>query len=156
MGASAWIVDENVVWPSVATRDAVARRRSELYSSMRDLERTVARPSGIADWRIEIERALRELKMALTTHVDEVESDSGLFAEILERSPHLAANVASLEREHRDLMTACENVLSLTADLSDRSLRRRANQLLVRLAIHRQTGAELLYDAYNVDIAAGD
>lgn len=153
---SAWLADDNVSWPSVETRDAVARRRVALYDVMRDLETAIARPSGIADWRIEIEGALSELKKALTAHVDEVESYSGLFAEILSRSPHLAASVESLEREHRDLMKVCEDALSLTADLSDKSLRRRVNQLLVRVAIHRQTGAELLYDAYNVDIAAGD
>ncbi|HEU4319144.1 MAG TPA: hypothetical protein VFS66_03600 [Acidimicrobiia bacterium] len=154
--ASAWIADEYVSWPSAETRDAVARRRSDLYEVMRDLERTVARPSGIADWRIEIERALRALKKALATHVHEVESGSGLFTQVMEQSPQLAANVETLRREHRDLMMSCENALSLTADLSDKSLRRRVNQLLVRLAIHRQTGAELLYDAYNVDVAAAD
>jgi hypothetical protein len=153
---SGWMSDENLIWPSVDSHRAIARRRRDLYDAMRGLESAVARPSGLADWRIDIESALSYLLSALEDHADETEAEGGLFTQIQEHAPHLAAATTSLSQEHDDLLMACRDVLSLAADLSDTSLRRRVNRLLVRLAIHRQTGAELLYDTYNVDIAPGD
>jgi hypothetical protein len=35
-------------------------------------------------------------------------------------------------------------------------VRRRVTSLLGRLAMHRQLGSELVFDAYNVDIGDGD
>lgn len=116
----------------------------------------MARPSGLADWRMEIELALSYLLAALEDHVDEIGSEGGLFTQIMEHAPHLAPDITSLSQEHDELREACRNALSLTADWSASSLRRRINRLLGALANHRQTGAELLYDAYNVDLAAAD
>lgn len=154
--ASDWIVDENIRWPSEETVEGVAERRHELYETMRRLEVAVARPSGLADWRMEIETAITDLDRSLNDHIRRTESEGGLFAEILDGSPHLAPRIAGLEKEHEELRAACRVALSMAADWSPRTLRRKANFLLARLAIHRQTGAELLYDAYNVDIATGD
>ncbi len=155
-GASGWIADETIHWPSEETAAGVAGRRHELYEAMRRLEAAVARPSGLADWRIEIEAAITDLDRSLNDHIRRTESDDGLFAGIREASPHLARRIADLEKEHGELRAACRTALLMAADWSAASLRRKANVLLARLAFHRQTGAELLYDAYNVDIAAGD
>jgi hypothetical protein len=147
---------DDITWPSVDTQDQVASRRRELYDAMTGLERAVARPSGAPDWRMEIETALSHLEAALSEHTAQVEAEDGLFAEILDRAPHMHATVESLRDEHRSLESACHRALSMTADWSTQMLRRRANALLVRLTLHRQSGAELLFDAFNVDIAAGD
>lgn len=155
-GASGWIADENIHWPSEETVAGVAERRYELYEAMRRLEAAVARPSGLADWRIEIETAITDLERSLDDHIHRTEADDGLFAEIRVASPHLASRIADLEEEHGELRAACREALSMAADWSPTGLRRKANVLLARLAFHRQNGAELLYDAYNVDIAAGD
>lgn len=154
--ASAWIADENIRWPSAETVEGVAERRHELYETMRRLEAAVARPSGLADWRMEIEAAITDLDRSLNDHIRRTESVDGLFAEILEDFPHLAPRIAGLEKEHEELRAACRTALLMAADWSSAKLRRRANILLGRLALHRQVGAELLYDAYNVDIATGD
>lgn len=150
--ASGWISEENLTWPSVETRDGVIDRRQKLYEAMRGLEAAVARPSGLADWRIEIEAALTELEAALRSHVRQVEADDGLFAQVMEESPHLAPGIDSLRREHNELVLAAHTALRMSADWEASSLRRRVNTLLGRLAIHRQTGAELLFRAYNVEI----
>lgn len=154
--ASGWIADENIDWPSEGTVAGVAERRYQLYEAMRRLEAAVARPSGLADWRMEIETAVADLDSSLDDHIRRTEFDDGLFAEILGGSPHLASRIADLEEEHGELQAACRKALSMAADWSPTRLRRKANVLLARLAFHRQSGAELLYDAYNVDIAAGD
>lgn len=153
---SGWIADENIDWPSEETVAGVAERRYQLYEAMRRLEAAVARPSGLADWRMEIETAITDLDRSLGDHIRRTESDDGLFAEILGGSPHLASRIAKLEEEHVELRAACRKALLMAADWSPTRLRRKANVLLARLAFHRQSGAELLYDAYNVDIAAGD
>lgn len=154
--ASGWIADENIHWPSEETVAGVAERRNELYEAMRRLEAAVARPSGLADWRMEIETSITDLDRSLDDHIRRTGSDNGLFAEIVGDSPHLATRIADLEEEHGELQAACREALSMAADWSPTRLRRKANVLLARLAFHRQSGAELLYDAYNVDIAAGD
>lgn len=143
-------------WPSSRTHEQVASRRQELYETMTNLERALARPSGATDWRIEIEDSLSDLDRALKSHIAQVESDDGLFVEIVDRAPNLQPAVETLRKEHRSLESACHRAMSMSADWSPQVLRRRANSLLVRLALHRQTGAELLFDAFNVAIAAGD
>lgn len=70
--------DENLIWPSVDTHQAVARRRRDLYDAVRGLESAVAPPSGLADRRIDIEHALSYLLAALEDHFDEIESEGGL------------------------------------------------------------------------------
>ena len=154
--ASGWISDDAIDWPAVETKTEVARRRRDLYEAMRRLEAAVARPSGLADWRIEIEGALTDFERSLEDHVAQIEGPAGLMAEILNRAPHLEPIVETLRTEHRGLAEAGHDALARAADWSPQRLRRRVNVLLVRLALHRQTGAEMLFDAYNVDIAAGD
>ncbi len=147
---------DDISWPSDDTQDQVVSRRQELYHAMTGLERAVARPSGAADWRMDIETALSHLEAALSDHTAQIEAEDGLFAEILDRAPHLQPAVERLRDEHRSLESACHRALSMTADWSTQMLRRRVNALLVRLTLHRQSGAELLFDAFNVDIAGGD
>lgn len=154
--APEWIVGGSVAFPSPETRDGVVSRRQELYDAMRLLERAVARPSGLADWRIDIEAALHDLRSALSEHVAQVEGGGGLFEQVLAHAPHLASEIDSLRRDHRELLETCNQALSMSADWEPLLLRRRVNVLLARLALHRQQGAELLFDAYNVDLAAGN
>ena len=65
-------------------------------------------------------------------------------------------------REHFELLEACgriEQVISGAQPTTDhviRRVRRRVTSLLGRLTAHRQRGSDLVYDAYNVDIAAAD
>lgn len=151
--ASGWIAEGNLQWPFADARQGVIERRQELYEAMGKLESVTARPSGLADWRIEVEAALTDLDRRLQAHI---ESANGLFARILVDSPHLAPRIVELEDEHSELRTACRSAVSMAADWSSSRLRRKVNLLLARLAIHRQNGAELVFDAYNVDIATGD
>lgn len=154
--ASGWISEDAISWPTADTRDGVINRRQELHDTMRRLEAAAARPSGLADWRIEIEAALAKLEAALRSHVRQLEADDGLFAQVMDQSPHLASEMDSLRSEHEQLLTACHAALSRSADWATSKLRRRINILLGRLATHRQEGAELLYHAYNVDIGGSN
>lgn len=149
---SGWLSDESLSWPTAETHHGVSQRRESLYEAIRRLEEAVARPSGLADWRIEIESALAYVEWALEAHASEVEAEDGLFAQVIEHAPQLIADIDSLKSEHSELLAACHTALSMAADWAPSTLRRRVNVLLGRLAIHRQYGAELLFDAYSTDI----
>ena len=62
-----------------------------------------------------------------------------------------------IETEHEELVDLLDRAeASLEQSTDPKSIRNRAMALLPRLSMHRQRGADLVYDAYNVDIAAGD
>jgi hypothetical protein len=131
-------------------------RRHDLRKMMEGLELAVAGPAGEPDhWLGSVESALVDLRQALDAHITEAESTDGLLAEIIALDPRLAVSADQLRSEHGDLLRAWERAYQILQDepTPDRSkIRRRVVSLLGRLALHRQAGADLVYEAYNVDI----
>jgi hypothetical protein len=137
------------------TVDRARYRRSDLLVAMRELEDKVARSSvQVEPWAEEVRFAFGGTRFALQAHIDEVEAPGGLLPEVLAETPRLTAAVDELINEHGELIEACERVSrALEAQpLDPEVVRRRVIGLLGRLTIHRQKGADLVYDAYNVDI----
>lgn len=156
---SGWLPPDVVYdWPSTESHRRIATRRRDLYEAMRMLEASAARASGLADWMEHIERALSNLESALERHVAEIEAEDGLFADVINRAPHLAAAVDGLRAEHEEMLETCRDALDLASGdrATPEQLRSQVLDLLGLVAVHRQTGAELLFDTYNVDLAAGD
>jgi len=147
-------------WPSVDTFRRVVNRRQDLYNAMQGLEASAARATGHDNWAEEVLEALTVLESALQRHVAEIEGaqGKGLFDEVIDQAPHLEPDVDRLRVEHGDLVTGCRNALEAAsaAEVNAGEVRRKVLIILGRLAIHRQRGAELLFDAYNVDLAAAD
>lgn len=131
-------------------------RRHDLRKMMEGLELAVAGPAGEPDhWLGSVEGALVGLRQALDAHITEAESPDGLLAEIIALDPRLAVSADQLRSEHRELLRAWERAHQALKEgpTPDRSkTRRRVVSLLGRLALHRQSGADLVYEAYNVDI----
>lgn len=103
--------------------------------------------------------ALSDLGEALEAHITEVEDERGLLATIVAEAPRLAGQVAEIRGQHDELRFALNRALascSIRADLDPKLVRRSVTSLLGRLAVHRQLGSELVFDAYNVDIGDGD
>lgn len=145
--------------PSVEIKQSVARRRHDLYTAMQDLEASAARASGQPDWEMKVGEALRNLMASLEQHVAEIEAPAGLFTEVIDVAPHLSSAVESLRTEHQEMLEVCgSSVEAISGDGSGQpnEIRQQVLRLLGILAVHRQTGAELLYDTYNVDLATGD
>lgn len=156
---SGWLPPDVVYdWPSPESHRRIATRRRDLYEAMQRLEASAARASGQEDWTEEVGKALANLESALERHVAEIEADDGLFTEVIDRAPHLAAAVDSLREEHEEMLAACREGIDLTADetATPPAVRQKVLRILELVTLHRQTGAELLFDTYNVDIAAGD
>lgn len=143
--------------PRSATLGAVGARRRRLRSAMDRLEWECARPMGSGRWLFQVEAALRDLRAALADHVAETEAADGLLAEVLEIAPRLGAAVKAARSEHVSLLRSVDRLLLETSDpagVTIAALRRHAIMLLGQLTQHRQRGADLLYEAYAVDIGS--
>ena len=137
-------------------------RRRLLAEEMRHLEKIVAGPASAEDWLDQVETGLSELRQALDAHIAEVEGPDGLLAEIVEVAPRLSGQTDDLREDHMELLGAWlraeATVRAARGDGTDlRALiRRRVVNLIGRLTLHRQAGSDLVFEAYNVDIAASD
>jgi hypothetical protein len=130
---------------------------------MASLEEAASKPAGADRWLNGVELANGELRQALADHIREVEDAEGLLVEILEAAPRLAGRVQSIKVEHEELLHRCDELVEAirasasAAKSPDPTLvRRRILNLLGHLTRHRQHGADLVYEAYNVDISASD
>lgn len=141
---------------SITAGDSLAfarRHRAELLQAIQALEAALAVPAGDPSWRVGVADRLRTLREAFAQHVVVTEGPDGLYAELLDHAPRLAAGVGSLVREHATVLDALDALIARFAAGGDiDGLRSRATELLWQLARHRQRGADLVYEAYATDI----
>jgi len=156
--ASGWVPPRVAeTWPVDDHRTAIAKRRQRLYDAMRQLEWAAARASQQHDWLEIVSGASVELKQALDEHVEQTEGAGEFLEDLVSQAPRLAADADLLRREHRALVSSCERLQSTTRSALDIGGIRRSVLVLLGLIVeHRQRGAELLYDAFNVDLGDGD
>jgi hypothetical protein len=136
------------------------RRRAELRASMGALERALASPAGTglsAAWSARLRDALHALYDDFAEHIAITEGPEGLYAELTQDSPRLAHRIERLTEEHAEIGRQLEQLLTW-ADVGDDArpdvpqARRAGTQLLVALMHHRQRGADLVFEAYEVDM----
>lgn len=132
----------------------VARQRSQLGRAMLQVETTAAAPAGKDSWLSDLRNSLRQLEIAFDSHVAEVEAPMGLLDGIMERSPRLQRAVELTKRDHESITQTLTTTLESIAvgDRDDDAIRDRVLSLLLALSRHRQKGADLIYDAYDIDI----
>lgn len=137
-------------------------RRDDLYDAVLALERALAVPSGDAPeaWAAMLAAPLVHLREVIASHIRGTEGPSGLFAQIHVDAPHLLHAVDKLAAEHEPLATAADDLAEglgqVTSESDVDDLRDRTLGLIRDLLEHRHHGAELLYDAYQVDLSSGD
>jgi hypothetical protein len=143
---------EHDVVHSEALREA-RNRRLELGDALARAEVASAAPGASPRWRQDLALALGMVRGALDRHIDEVEGESGLLAELRRMDPRLAPAVQQLEDEHPALCEAADAALACVAsDAPVSEVRAVVARLLSDLSVHRQRGADLVWEAYNVDI----
>ena len=130
-------------------------RREGLRSGMVMLEAAVSAPAGGDDWAAGVARALTRLRTAFEGHVEVTEASDGVFAQVVEAAPRLANEVKRLHADHEAIAAALAAVDGALAAGAG-SVRDAALDLLGLLARHRHRGADLLHEAFCVDISAGD
>ena len=131
-------------------------RRAGLRTSMGDLEAALASPAGGRDkaWRLGVREALDELAGAIDVHIQSTEVAGGVLDDIAGRSPALKPAVDRARSEHQRLQYLLEVSTAAVDDtkVDPAAVRERAVELLGAVMRHRQDGAELVYDAYNVHL----
>lgn len=153
--ASGWIPDS----PNVDGRrylcSRVRARRNALYEAMVRLEACIAGAVQRDGWAESVHAALLNLQSALDAHIREVELPDGLLTEVALVAPRLTSDIERVRIEHDGLVRKCEDLLeALETNGASKAeeINHKATRLLGRLAIHRQRGSRLLYDAYTVDV----
>ena len=138
--------------------EALRRLRAELRGSMAALEQALAAPAPgrPAGWAERVEVALVELSADFGEHVAVTEGPEGTHAAVVAATPRLSNSVRRLANEHAVISGMVADLLTrvrppVAAGQVD-AIRDLATALLGRLARHRQHGADLIYEAYQVDL----
>jgi hypothetical protein len=149
---------------AMPTLEEARRRRADLRRALVDVEQTISGPAAgrIREWTDEVTRRLRQLHHALEEHIAVTERPGGLYEDILAQAPHLAGKVRRVGGEHAVLRESVSVLLSRFEStpvggvwpLED--ARADVQRLLGRMVRHRQLGADLVWEAYGVDIGSVD
>lgn len=137
--------------------DRVRERRNALRLTLDALESANAAPAN-ERWHDRMRDTLQHAADMLSEHVAETEGPDGFFQELVHHEPRVGQNVQALRDEHGEmqrqlaaLIDRCENRTCLPDEVRDD-----VEDLMGLLHRHRRAGADLLYEAYKVDIAFGD
>ena len=138
--------------------ERVRAHRAELGESLAALDAALALPIGLgALWRRRVRAALTELEHDLRDHRSITEEPGGLYADAVARAPRLASISKVQMDEHLDFVEVVQRLLGereagLQSAAAVAAHREAATELVGRIVRHRQRGADLIYEAYEVDI----
>ena len=101
------------------------------------------------------------LQGAFDIHIEATERPGGLYEEILENSPRLAGQVRRLQEEHPAIRVAIASQLDGLAlpeadDAPVDDVRDGLQRVMGQVVRHRQRGADLVWEAYNLDIGGAE
>ena len=153
---------------SKSTEEASIRRRREaLLQAVVGLEDALAGPIGDHErWRLRVAMAVDHAVARISEHVTQTEGPGNILDEILAIAPRLERRVEQMKLDHENLEKAADRLALAVADLatSDDDLtaadaednaiavRNHAVDVMGQIARHRQRGADLIYEAYQVDL----
>ena len=137
---------------------AAARRRRELREALVAFEDALASPfRDIESWVRDVAERLEGLQTAFAEHVEETERPGGLYDEMSREASHVAARASRLRADHPAISTAIadgrrrlDGPLASEADVD--AVRDDLQRLMGRIVRHRQGGADLVWEAYAIDI----
>ena len=143
--------------------DAVRTRREALYEAVVGLEDALATPIGDGSkWRLRVAMAIDHATIRIEEHAKQTEAKGGFLERVIQEVPRLQRRVNQLKVDHERLEKEVD-ALRLSISLVDDDkipgqavgIRNQAIELLGQLTRHRQRGADLIYEAYQVDIGEG-
>jgi hypothetical protein len=141
--------------------EALRERRAGMRTAMVELERAATASSigRIDEWIAGVRSALASLRDVVDHHIFATEAADGFLDEIVAREPRLSNQSQRLREEHGEIVDAISAAAARirarpSIDSEDwvGALRDRLHALTALLARHRQRGADLVYEAYAVDI----
>ena len=137
------------------------QRRATLHDALVHLEMAISSPGAgrIPEWTGTVTKELTGVRDAFDQHVIVTEKPGGLYEEIITRAPRLDGTVGRLKGEHPEISTRIEAMLERldTVDVGGEawpldSARDDLQRFIGTVIRHRQRGADLVWEAYNVDI----
>jgi hypothetical protein len=140
--------------------EAARRRRIRLHDELLELDQalTAPAPGRVKEWTVAVADALRKLREAFDEHIFVTEKENGLYEEILDKSPRLAGKIKRLEDEHPLVLADVDDTIRRLDEMETETTwppetaREDIGRLVQRIMRHRQRGADLVWEAYNVDI----
>jgi hypothetical protein len=140
--------------------DAVRVRRESLHQALVGLEDALSTPIGDSErWRLRVAMAVDHAANRVDEHIWEAEASDGLLNQVVSEVPRLFCRAARLRDDHLQLRKEIYELRVVLAEIDDAdvaeqgdSLRKEALEFLGHVAVHRQRGADLIYEAYQVDI----
>ena len=138
------------------------QHRAGLRAAVGSVERALssAGRGRVKAWSTELRDELSSLGDALETHISTTEAPDGLLADIAAAVPRLAHRVEKTRADHAVLRDALQAATDALPDGDDEDAipeaRTKVVELLTAVVHHRHLGADLVYEAYNVDIEAVD
>ena len=154
--------------------DGVRSRRAGLKSALSGLELALAAPfANRVEWVTHVREALDVVHEVWKHHIVATEAPGAFLDDLVTESPRLSTPTARLRKDHSDILAAIiagENELATPPDDDTpddgtpnggtyvawaESVRVDLTALLAALARHRQRGADLVYEAYAVDLGGG-
>ncbi|HUV09674.1 MAG TPA: hypothetical protein VMX12_01775 [Acidimicrobiia bacterium] len=142
--------------------DAVRVRRDSFYEALLELEQALGTPAGadVVGWAAAVHVPVANLLAVLDAHVTGTEGNEGFFTDVRDHAPHLIPAVERLRSEHDPLIVATASLAArldgLEGEVAVEQVRDDGIELIGRLLTHRHRGAELVYDAYSIDVSTGD
>jgi hypothetical protein len=143
----------------------VRLRRAGLKAALSGLELALCAPAPHrVEWVLGVREGLHAVHEVWTRHIVETEAPGAFLDELVSEAPRLATPATRLRREHSEILASivrAEQRLQTPPEEGDEydawsdELRTDLTSLLVALARHRQRGADLVYQAYDVDIGGG-
>ncbi|MPZ73866.1 MAG: hypothetical protein GEU74_11645 [Nitriliruptorales bacterium] len=137
--------------------ESAKTRRAGMHQLLVELEEAIAAatPGREGAWREQVGASLNRLSGSFAHHVAATEAPDGLFDQVRRRAPRLDGRCRRLARDHRSIAEELAAALAaLDGDVEE--IRERVLATLARLARHRQLGADLVYEAYDVDLGGSD
>jgi len=149
------IADLSVEGPATTLVGIARIKRRSLGESMRALETSISRATSSDGWAEDVQASIQSVRDAFHEHIMVTEGSKGLLAEIVDLAPRLSGEAVLIEKEHQSLEDALRSLERAMGSEAE-AIRRKATVVLGRLTLHRQRGADIVYEAYNVDIATAD
>jgi hypothetical protein len=147
--------------PRTPALQEAAKRRKTLHEGLIGLEVAISSPAAgrIPDWTSLVTKEITGIRDAWDQHVDTTEKPGGLYEEIVTMSPRLAGTIERLHGEHPEITEAVGEMLARLEQVEIGGLpwplddaRDDLQRLIGKLIRHRQKGADLVWEAYNLDI----
>ena len=137
----------------------IRERRAALVGTCSALEAALSAPVASARWPEGLGNALTALLATFDEHVTETEAPGGTIEQLRERAPRLSDRIAQLSEQHVTipadagrLMDRLDHTPAERSADENAAIREQALELLTAIVRHRQLGADLLYEAYDIDV----